>query len=1132
MTRTKGQTNSSKATAVILLLGACLLLIVLTFRSLPASGSSISGGFASAWPSLLDDGRPRYVPGQLIVKFRPDASPAQRARVLAVQGMTLAEELLLPDYVLVTFDEALDVTRMASAVQADPEVISVEPNFYRRALFEPNDPLYPQQWHLQQIQMPAAWDLSNGSGVTVAVVDSGVAYEDFENFRQAPDLAGTAFVQGHDFVNNDDHANDDNGHGTHVTGTIAQTTNNAEGVAGVAFGARIMPIKVLDENGDGTDADVANGITWAADHGAQVINMSLGGPDPSSFLRDAVENAVGRGVTVVAASGNDNEPSVYYPAAYEQAIAVGAVRFDAARAPYSNYGAALDVMAPGGDVSVDQNGDGHPDGVLQQTFDPEFGDLLHFSYEWFQGTSMATPHVSGVAALLIARGNATTPDQIRRALQDTARDLGPAGRDDEYGHGLIQAFDALNWVDTGPVPTPTPTTLTLVSVQDTELVASLPDEPRGDQPFMRVGSDAVIRGVQRALVQFDLSALPAGAVVNSAALELFLNASSQPSQSMGMTSYRVTRAWTESSATWNGTADAFAEAYGSVTVFADENQKFVSLDVTGLAQAWANGNQTNYGIMLRGAEGGETNWKQFGTRELGPGFEPRLVIQYSPPPATATPTPTPTQPPVPPTPTHSPTPTPTPEPLTKLWIRPAGQDVLTTNGPFTVTVAITEVVGLAGFQFDLVYDPRVVIVDSVAIEPFLGSSGRTVQPVDPIIDNEAGKTTVAAFSFGMQPGAGPTGDLATFTLFPQEPGRSDLLLRNVQVTNTSNDPVPVAIRRAEVTVRECIEGDFDCDCDVDIFDLVALARRFNAVVGDPLYDPVYDLKPDGVIDIFDLVIVAGQWGVTCERKIAFVSSRGDAPESRVFFMNGDGSGTVQLTHSRSFHPAWSPDHSQVAFGNWFGGVAGRIDLYIMDTNGRIRSRLVTSSGNDTHPTWSPDGRRIAFQSDRDGNWEVYVVNVDGTGLTNLTRNAASDTAPAWSPDGTKIAFSSNRDGNAEIWVMRPDGAGLENLTNSGREDYDPAWSPDGTKIAFSSRGVIDSDIYVMDFDGRNQTNLTRAPGNDEYPTWSPDGLKIAFATDRDSAFGTTNWEIYVMNRNGSGQANITNHPLYDHQPAW
>ncbi|MCD6527639.1 MAG: S8 family serine peptidase [Desulfuromonas sp.] len=306
--------------------------------------------------------------------------------------------------------------------------------------------------------MEEAGDITTGdTDVIVAVVDTGVAFEDYDqyvprnahngyyvNYLQAPDLAQTSFVAGYDFINDDAHPNDDQGHGTHVTGTIAQSTNNGIGAAGIAFDTTIMPVKVLDSNGSGSYTAIAEGIYFAADNGAQVINMSLGGGSESITLENALIYAYNEGVTIVCASGNDGfTNAISYPATYDAyCIAVGATRYDEAVSYYSNQGASLDITAPGGDTGIDQNGDGYGDGILQQTFGDNPTD---FGYYFYQGTSMATPHVSGVAALLLAQDINRTPDHIREILQNTAKDSGPTGWNTGYSWGIVDAASALSY---------------------------------------------------------------------------------------------------------------------------------------------------------------------------------------------------------------------------------------------------------------------------------------------------------------------------------------------------------------------------------------------------------------------------------------------------------------------------------------------------------------------------------------------------------------------------------------------------------------------------------------------------------------------------------------------------------------
>jgi serine protease len=299
---------------------------------------------------------------------------------------------------------------------------SIDPNYIYRASEIPNDPEYGKQWNFRSINIESAWDQTKGKGATVAVIDTGVSV--------VPDLKNTKMVEGYDFVNDRTDAADDVGHGTHVAGTIAQSTNNNYGVAGIAYEAALMPIKVLGFGG-GTVADIAEGIRFAADHGADVINMSLGGGGDSHVLREAIDYAARKGVVLVAAAGNAGRNAAEYPARYPNVIAVSALDASGAKTAYSNFGAGVDISAPGG---AKTNGN-EAGGILQDTIDPDTGESRLMS---LQGTSMAAPHVAGVAALIKSLG-VKDPAEVTALLQRSARQI----QDDQLNHFGAGQLDAL-----------------------------------------------------------------------------------------------------------------------------------------------------------------------------------------------------------------------------------------------------------------------------------------------------------------------------------------------------------------------------------------------------------------------------------------------------------------------------------------------------------------------------------------------------------------------------------------------------------------------------------------------------------------------------------------------------------------
>ena len=373
-------------------------------------------------------------------------------------------------------------------LRARPEVATAAPNPVARVTgFIPADPgraAVPGGWQQMQwnflagtgVNAPDAWQRMldvgrpGGTGVTVAVLDTGVAYSDrgrcprsarstsarTTTCRRSPDFRDGDFVAGYDFVDDDRRPNDENGHGTHVAGTIGEGTDDNIGVTGLAYGARIMPVRVLDRIGEGDSVAISAGIRWAAAHGADVINLSFefGTQVTRAEIPDilaALRYARRKGVLVVGASGNEGGRSIAYPARADEVLSVGAATKRNCLAWYSNTGASLDIVAPGGgrDARIPGDANCQPDrgsagSIYQMTFD---GSVRRFGLPGrYTGTSMAAPHVSATAALVIASGVIgpnPSPEAIEERLKVTARDLGTAGPDFRYGYGLLDAARAV-----------------------------------------------------------------------------------------------------------------------------------------------------------------------------------------------------------------------------------------------------------------------------------------------------------------------------------------------------------------------------------------------------------------------------------------------------------------------------------------------------------------------------------------------------------------------------------------------------------------------------------------------------------------------------------------------------------------
>ena len=417
-----------------------------------------------------NQGRPQYVAGQVLVKFKEGVGASS---VVGALGLEAVQELSGGELLLQVPAQSAGVGNdpvpaLVNNLKARPEVDYAQPNYLYYPQRVPNDTYYALQWHYPKINLPSAWDLTTGSSsVRIAVLDTGSTAHG--------DLSGQ-WVGGYDFVSDRWNSADGNGrdsspadpgdegnsfHGTHVAGTIAAKSNNRSGVAGVCWGCKVVPIRVLGYYG-GSTSDIIDAIRWASGlsvsgvpnnrYPAKVINMSLGGylgggtcTTDDVATQNAINAAVARNVTVVVAAGNDADDAQYYtPASCNNVVTVAATETRNQLSYYSNWGNYIEVAAPGGDVTVDRNSDTYGDGVLSTLAYFNNRGRLAYNYVYYQGTSMATPHVAGVVGLMLSRYPNLTPDQVLTRLTNSASVVDCSGSGaGSCGWGVINARSAI-----------------------------------------------------------------------------------------------------------------------------------------------------------------------------------------------------------------------------------------------------------------------------------------------------------------------------------------------------------------------------------------------------------------------------------------------------------------------------------------------------------------------------------------------------------------------------------------------------------------------------------------------------------------------------------------------------------------
>ncbi|KZE52794.1 peptidase S8 [Brevibacillus parabrevis] len=357
--------------------------------------------------------RSHYVEHEVVVRFSPRPEQKKIDELIASLDAKIKRDF---EQFLIIKSKSLTTKQLMKKLAEHPDSVFAEPNYLLLPNRKPNDTYYTEyQWNLPLIGMEQSWDVSEGSSdVIVAVVDTGV---DLKH----PEFAGK-LVEGYNVLTDNNKPEDDNGHGTHVSGVIAAKTNNADGIAGMSWNSKLMPIKAIGADGSGSAVDIAQGIYWATDHGADVINLSVGNYTSSAALKEACRYAFEKNVILVAASGNDatNQPS--YPAAYDEVLAVAAVDHRKERADFSNFGDYVDVAAPGVDIP---------------------STYIYSDYASLSGTSMACPHVAALASLVRSVHPDMKNRDVMELIRQSATDLGAPGHDQLYGYGMINVNQTL-----------------------------------------------------------------------------------------------------------------------------------------------------------------------------------------------------------------------------------------------------------------------------------------------------------------------------------------------------------------------------------------------------------------------------------------------------------------------------------------------------------------------------------------------------------------------------------------------------------------------------------------------------------------------------------------------------------------
>ena len=441
---------NTKLSRIHLLIFSLILVNFLTAEYIYAGSPSHPSPFKSKSESLSILLRPSQAKDHILIKFKDASSSAAQEKILSKHNLKEKSELkdIKVKIVSVSNDDTIEEVIQRLKIQDDEKIEFAEPDFIAHSLTTPNDPYYPSQWHLAKISASDAWTISTGKpDVVIAVIDSGAD-------PAHPDLL-SKLIPGWNFLNGTSNTKDsgaNGGHGTAVAGTAAAAANNGIGVSGVSWNNAIMPLEVLNSSDFAYYSDIANALAYAVEHGAKVVNISIGGSSDSLTMQNAINNAWNKGLVIVASAGNGGNSSPVYPAADQNVLAVSATNDNTDNmASFSTYGNFIDMAAPGNNILTTNNGGG---------------------YGYWYGTSFASPIVAGLAAMIFSENPSLNNTQVVNLLEQNADDLGTPGWDQYYGYGRVNAYRALSaaaQITTDTIPPSSPTGLQTSAISSTQI---------------------------------------------------------------------------------------------------------------------------------------------------------------------------------------------------------------------------------------------------------------------------------------------------------------------------------------------------------------------------------------------------------------------------------------------------------------------------------------------------------------------------------------------------------------------------------------------------------------------------------------------------------------------------------------